>query len=1388
MHTKTCAAAAACLTVWTMLAWGDAEPVARDAALVKFQRTIVFYAGFEGTANADLSPLAGAPAVPLAAGLQPFVPGMIGQALSSGNFDLSYDLGKEARIERAGSAAIWVAARQSKPDYTYFWPFKVHGNHRLIMLGRMGDRANDCALYAYTSFNDKGTSSVAGSASGWKEGQWHLLVVNWGPDWVELSVDGNAPTRAAAPLAFREPTPDKLDPARLSVSSPRPSGDQFLLDEMMVFSTPLGAAEIQWLYENSRTAAIRPAQPPATTGTAPATRTAATGTADDYHVPQLRLPLMMQPPKIDGRVDEQEWAGAPRMEGFCGGQRLEPRQASFWVGSDGKELFIAMISQTPPGGRLLSRVNPAPGDRDAPAWLDDSVEVTLESPRVDTAGRRQTYRATINAKGAIDDQCRLSDGGVEPWRGHWRLASQVVGDRWHFEAVLPLADVQVGPEDILKPFGLAIARNWKQCPLPGRGEWGPLGGIARLAQTMPEVTWDPRAPVVQTLQLRDAGKSDAHVVLSVFNPTATEMELAVTIRCRPRSSAPRDERAAITLASGQTRRVECGAPALNEDVAVLTQVTSKDGKTTYYLRDFLMPPPAANADLWTVDAEAARKAELNFAYYPYHNRARVRVDASSLLDRTRITGVALRIAKRGGGPALAETTMPPLKEPVCSLDWPLPALGEGEYELTAAFQGITAEPMKTVFVRHVMPWEHNKLGKSDVVVSPFTPIKVEGGTVSTVLREHTVDDLGLWRQVAALGKPLLKGPMRLEIVQGGQRHQVVGKGISFVSKSDTKVIAQGKWSCAGLNGGTRSEWDYDGLMKWALTLEPGPQKIESMTLVIPLDDRLMPLFHACTDGIRFNYAGRTPAGARRIWDGTKAPRNSIIGSYVPYIWLGAEERGLAVFGENDKGWVTDPKVPCQELVRTGESLELRLNLIAQETVIDRPRQILIGFQATPVKPLPADWRRWTMAQADRPVVRNFSFVGSCWSWGAETPACDIYPRGGDLRVWDQYRRARQTGRLDERFAQEWIKGFQADTAEARRQLEIHNTSAFAMMKNQPQRVLAYTNARGVRFDTPEGQTFLNEWHRDLFPQRLYPWPHLANAVAYDLNPCASYRDYALWYYKRMYETFVDAIYWDDIFLQSVFHTVDTEAYELPDGRIQPAAGLFDMRELIRRTAVLCHELGKPNANMPHITNTAIAPVLAFAGAHYTWEDRAGDADFQDRFPRDYLRVESIGLQAGNVPFGMLLIPGVTDKAKQAWIERTATGMALTHEVKLQGGPWSLPIYCASLDKLFEYGYGKPEVKVYRYWDEAQPVAVAGGDTTTLVCAKPGSALIVVCDWGKGGDLAVKLDRRALDLTGELQARDMEDNKPLPVEDATVRLEMKKHDFKIVLVQSAAAGR
>jgi hypothetical protein len=525
-----------------------------------------------------------------------------------------------------------------------------------------------------------------------------------------------------------------------------------------------------------------------------------------------------------------------------------------------------------------------------------------------------------------------------------------------------------------------------------------------------------------------------------------------------------------------------------------------------------------------------------------------------------------------------------------------------------------------------------------------------------------------------------------------------------------------------------------------------------------------------------------------VWDGTKAPRNSIINSYVPYIWLGAEERGLCVFGENDRGWTTAAGVPCQELVRQNDVLELRLNLIAKPIVLDAPRRILIGMQSTPTKPMPKGWRMWSESYGLKvpPDGRHIEFNGSCWTWGALTPCLDVYPRDEDFSIWEQFAQTKRTGKVDADFIAKWTEGYANRTPEERQQNLANIRAGFQVLTGKTQDLLAYTNARGVRLDTREGQTFLDEWHRDAFTTRTW---NAGDGVAYDLNPVESFRDYAMWYYKKMLETFVDHIYWDDIFMQSCFDIVGTEAYELSEGMLQPASGLFDMRELIRRTAVLQHELGRTGrANQVHITNTAIAPILSFAGTHLTWEDRAGETDYQERFTREYIRAESIGRQHGNVPFalrlaGQLFTPTDDEaKAKRKWLDRTFAGVLLVHEMRHNG---RTEVLDEALKALYDYGYGTDSVRVVNYWEEDLPIMLSRADASHLIVARPGSAMVVVCDFGNGGDVLLTLNLKQLAISGKVTATDVETGETLAVtNERAVRLSLKKHDFKLVRI----AGR
>ena len=231
-------------------------------------------------------------------------------------------------------------------------------------------------------------------------------------------------------------------------------------------------------------------------------------------------------------------------------------EASFWVGSDGKELFIAVVSETPPGGKLLARVAPLPDGRDARTWLDDSIELVLAPEPAAPPGKCRLYHAVINAQGAVHDTLYVVGGNASPWRGHWRTASKVVGDRWHFELALPLADLGLASLPLGQPLGIRIGRNWQQTPIASQTEWSPLGGAYLEPSTLPRVTWDAAAPVVQMRQLAVAGRAEPELKLTVLNPGSAALPVKVAMSLKPTNSAPSDVARTITVQPGQTVPIE----------------------------------------------------------------------------------------------------------------------------------------------------------------------------------------------------------------------------------------------------------------------------------------------------------------------------------------------------------------------------------------------------------------------------------------------------------------------------------------------------------------------------------------------------------------------------------------------------------------------------------------------------------------------------------------------------------------------------------------------------------------------------------------------------------------------------------------------------------------
>ena len=1089
----------------------------------------------------------------------------------------------------------------------------------------------------------------------------------------------------------------------------------------------------------------------------------------------VRLPLMDKAPVIDGRIDPQEWVAASGSFGFITYRTdvAAPIRSAFYVGRTKDRLYVAGLGEIGPRG-LKREAKARRGN--SRCGGDDTYELVLV-PDASVASP-DVRHIIINYNGAYHAQARLG-GSMAAWiPGTLETQSSEQDGVWHFECSVSLAEIGFDKAPADRHL-LRLCRNFKGV----NDEWGVTssmrireGAYFTDKKAVPFV-FDDTAVAVQLIDRVTDDKSKWSTCLDLFNPTEATAALEVTVRGRPVNSQPGALHKALTLKPGE--RVSCpvsGAIIADERVDLLVEVV-QDGKTVF-CREFGWRPNAP-APRWLKPGTDGSEVRFDFAYYPSFDKMRLRTDLASVQKRPKTVKVTLRNDANFGRDILAETVLTLDKTGVADTIWDLPDLkaetlrtGVGGYTVTFVAEGVKDGRVVKAFRRDVFEWEGFRGGTSGTIPSIFTPIEDSRDGflglfgdrhVRTILKDHTIGDFELWKQVNAAGKDILARPMRL--VAGNRT-------IEQSEQSNNSSLS------------ASAEWDVDGMMTWTLTLHPG--HYGPLTLEIPIRGERAKLLHPCADGLRFNYAGVVPPGEGRVWDSSQSTRAAILGDYLPYVWIGGPLRGIAVFGENDKGWVTSPESHCQEIWREKDgTVVLKLNLVQRPVDIAEPRTIRLGFLATPVKPMEKGWR-------SKPIGY---LMGSCFYWGAATASDELYPYDGTDTFWRKMAEARRTGKIDRNYIGRAIaeRVYHCPTnspafAKTYNTFKNHyyaGMNRIAALCGTDSKHVWYTNGRGVRLGNEAGLTFADEWTVEPFLSRPFGF---YDTKSYSLDPVPSYLNYAAyWWEKALSLGVVDYYYWDDVFCQSNFDLVGTEAYRRPDGEIQPASGIFNMRAQVRRCAVLQAEHGWPdNKNWVHMTNTALAPVLSFAGTNYDWEDVAGgDSALQERYSRESIQAQSLGRQFGN-QVAIMGYFSTNDKEKLKWLRRTGLGLALTHELQ-----WRLVDDWKKMDQeLTEWGYRSPTTCVWNYWDEdvAFPVAVTGGVAASLAMRRrDGEALVIVSDFEKGGDYTIRPDCAALDVSTDFEAVDFETGRPMPVADGCVKFRLSRFDFAIVCLKARKRG-
>ena len=246
---------------WLVVVFGGACSAAAGGYLLPSTPTlellsdeIVFYMSFD-----DALPLAdmavGRAKPTRMRGTLRLRPGLWGKAMLFGDgegVELEFPMAANMPVPRPGGLSFWICpfawTRAADEPSVYFLLASGRGVICLQRQGALGGgrRRNNCfcfTCHGLPGIPNVSASTTSGATRGWKNGQWHLVVINWRSSLLEAWLDGK-PLRSIAlkrPIRRGEFAAGRF---RLGMLKAEPT----LMDDFAIYRRPLTQAEVAALW------------------------------------------------------------------------------------------------------------------------------------------------------------------------------------------------------------------------------------------------------------------------------------------------------------------------------------------------------------------------------------------------------------------------------------------------------------------------------------------------------------------------------------------------------------------------------------------------------------------------------------------------------------------------------------------------------------------------------------------------------------------------------------------------------------------------------------------------------------------------------------------------------------------------------------------------------------------------------------------------------------------------------------------------------------------------------------------------------------------------------------------------------------------------------------
>ncbi len=633
--------------------------------------------------------------------------------------------------------------------------------------------------------------------------------------------------------------------------------------------------------------------------------------------PRLTCPRIPAP-EIDGTLADGEWDDAGASTGFVGlnENSLVEDQSSVFVGHDEQNLYVAFECRDPLKRPLVGTHT----DRDSAVYQEDAVDIFL----MPGPGQYPYYQLVTNVIGTRFDMRLYEKDGRRAkdidWNPDTTVGTSKADGRWVMEMAIPFEDLgKIAPPQAGDSWRVNFTRDADAASRLSSWAW--TGGNFHRTANFGEMLFRDDDRAIRLNRLSGASEGDL----------AAELELAGRAFDPP---------------------VTVRAELLDENAKTVAETTKELIDNKFFLFE---PPPLVSGDYaLTLSAGTAERTmhyhripfevmkayDISVAGYPYEGKLWVTANIGGLDDPPE--NIVARAQVLRGDQEVGSCEIARFERGVGEGAVDITDLQPGEYTVASqavAPDGTVLAEAEAACQKYEKPvfWRSDA-GEEPTVPNTWTPVEVTGGDIGVWGRVYRHQGHAMPRQIVNQDAEMLAAAPTLRLRAAGEEVDLseVDAEVTNTAAVAAEMTATGSAGALAAQIDVRTE--FDGMQRYDLTLTPdGEAPLDQLVLEIPVK-RDFARFLLPSSG-RFSKA-------RRMADG---PWSS---AFMPQVWVGNDDMGLAWFAESDQYWAPKDDSQMLEVVPDGDVVRLRANMIRETVTVSEPVTITFGLIATPVKEVP----------------------------------------------------------------------------------------------------------------------------------------------------------------------------------------------------------------------------------------------------------------------------------------------------------------------------------------------------------------------------------------------------------------------------------------------------